>query len=144
MSSINIVLAGAAGQGIQTVESLLVNGLKRSGLYVYASREYMSRVRGGINSTAIRVSSKPVRAFEERIDLLIPLNELAIPHLKNRIRSKTIVLGEQKFLDVGSSLDFRLIPAPFSKLADGIGSKIYANIIALGVISFILKSSNSN
>ena len=73
INGISIVLCGAAGQGIQTVEALLTKSLKRSGYNVFASREYMSRVRGGVNSTSIRVSSKPVRAYLERIDILILL-----------------------------------------------------------------------
>ncbi len=139
-SSVNIVLAGAAGQGIQTVESLLVNSLKRSGLFVFASREYMSRVRGGINSTLIRVSSKSVRAFEDRVDILIPLSNLAIPHLKQRINKDTVILGEKQFLDAGPLLKFRAIDVNFTDLATEIGSKIYANIIALGVIACLLKA----
>ena len=76
---ISIVLCGAAGQGVQTVEVLLTKTLKQSGFNVFATREYMSRVRGGVNSTTIRVASKPVRAFIERIDVLIPLCEKAVP-----------------------------------------------------------------
>ena len=89
LKDISIVLCGAAGQGIQTVEELLTKTLKKTGYHVFATREYMSRVRGGVNSTTIRVSSKPVRAFLDRIDLLIPLNEEALPHLKERISSET-------------------------------------------------------
>ena len=78
IDDISIVLCGAAGQGIQTVEALLTKTLKRSGYNVFASREYMSRVRGGVNSTSIRISSKPVRAYLERIDILIPLIHLGL------------------------------------------------------------------
>jgi len=67
---ISIVLCGEAGQGIQTVEELLTRILKLSGYYVFATKEYMSRVRGGSNSTQIRVSSKPIQAPVARIDVL--------------------------------------------------------------------------
>ncbi|MHA2132201.1 MAG: 2-oxoacid:acceptor oxidoreductase family protein, partial [Promethearchaeota archaeon] len=99
---ISIVLCGAAGQGIQTVEALLTKTLKKSGYYVFATREYMSRVRGGVNSTTIRVSSSPVRAFVDRIDLLIPLNEEALPHLMQRISPNTLIIGEKQFIDVST------------------------------------------
>ncbi|MBN2154516.1 MAG: 2-oxoacid:acceptor oxidoreductase subunit alpha [Candidatus Lokiarchaeota archaeon] len=135
----NLVLAGAAGMGIQTVESLFVNAAKQSGLFVFASREYMSRVRGGINSTAMRISSRPVRAFKERIDLLIPLSDLAIPHLKQRIRKNTIILGEKAFLNADPTVKFTSIEVPFTDMATKIGNKIYANIIALGILAYIFK-----
>ena len=140
---ISIVLCGAAGQGIQTVEALLTKTLKNSGFYVFATREYMSRVRGGVNSTTIRVSSNPVRAFITRIDILIPLNEEAIPHLKERITSETLIVGEKRFLDVLPDIRSEKLDIPFEMLSANIGGKIYANIIALGVVMRLLKADIS-
>ncbi|MHA1526324.1 MAG: 2-oxoacid:acceptor oxidoreductase subunit alpha [Promethearchaeota archaeon] len=143
IKDISIVLCGAAGQGIQTVESLLTKSLKRSGYNVFASREYMSRVRGGVNSTSIRVSSRPVRAYLERIDILIPLNQEAIPHVKDRISSQTIIIGEAKFLGSSSTTKGINIEVPFTEFAQEIGNKILANIISLGVICGILNAEKS-
>ena len=140
---VSIVLCGAAGQGIQTVESLLTKTLKKSGFYVFATREYMSRVRGGVNSTTIRVSSKPVRAFIDRIDLLIPLSDEAIPHLKERITPQTVIIGEKRFIEVIPNLDGEKVDIPFEKLSNNIGGKIYANIIALGVIMRLLQADTN-
>jgi len=143
---ISIVLCGAAGQGIQTVETLLTKTLKKSGFNVFATREYMSRVRGGVNSTSIRVSSKAVRAFVDRIDILIPLSEQAVPHLKERISPNTLIIGliigERRFIDVIPELISEKVEIPFEELSKSIGGKIYANIIALGVIICLLKVDN--
>ena len=68
---LSIVLGGEAGQGIQTVESILINAVKFGGYHVCSTKEYMSRVRGGENSTEIRVSSKRICAYVNRIDILI-------------------------------------------------------------------------
>ena len=140
---ISIVLCGAAGQGIQTVEALLTKTLKGTGYHVFATREYMSRVRGGVNSTSIRVSSKPVRAYVERIDILIPLNKEAIPHLQERVSTETIIVGENKFIDILPGVISENIEIPFSELSIGLGGRIYANIIALGVILCIMKAEKS-
>ena len=142
-NEISIVLCGAAGQGVQTVEELLTKTLKRYGYYVFATREYMSRVRGGVNSTAIRVSSKPVRAFIERIDILIPLNEKGVLHLKERITPETLIIGEKRFIDVLPTLPSEKLDIPFEELSNSIGGKIYANIIALGVVIRLLKADIS-
>jgi len=136
----SIVLCGAAGQGIQTVEELLTKTLKRSGYHVFATREYMSRVRGGVNSTTIRVSSKPVRAFIDRIDLLIPLNLQALPHLMERISSHTIIIGEKKYIETIPEVEAKRIEVPFLDLSNQLGGKIYANIIALGAILRLLNA----
>ena len=93
-TDISVVLCGQAGQGIQTVERLLTRILKTAGYNVFATKEYMSRVRGGMNSTEIRISEKPVNAFIDRIDILVPLNEGAIKHLSKRVSSKTILASD--------------------------------------------------
>ena len=143
IEDISIVLCGAAGQGIQTVEALLTKTLKKSGYHVFATREYMSRVRGGVNSTTIRVSSKQVRAFVDKIDVLIPLNEEAIPHLKDRISSKTLIIGENQYIESVPELKSEKLDIPFTELSNEVGGRIYANIISLGVILCMLKADRS-
>ncbi|MFX1480268.1 MAG: 2-oxoacid:acceptor oxidoreductase subunit alpha, partial [Promethearchaeota archaeon] len=140
---VSIVLCGAAGQGIQTVEVLLTKALKRSGYYVFATREYMSRVRGGVNSTTLRVSSKPVRAYVDRIDILIPLNGEAVPHLKERITLNTLIIGEKEYIHVLPALESKKVEISFLKLSSEAGGKIYANIIALGFILCMLNVEKS-
>ncbi|MHA1932294.1 MAG: 2-oxoacid:acceptor oxidoreductase subunit alpha [Promethearchaeota archaeon] len=143
MDGISIVLCGAAGQGIQTVEELLTKTLKRTGYHVFATREYMSRVRGGVNSTTIRVSSQPVRAFLDRIDLIIPLNEEALPHLKERISPKTLIIGEKQFIETISDIETSNVEIPFTEFSNAVGGRIYANIIALGVILCMFKAEKT-
>ncbi len=127
---ISIVLCGEAGQGIQTIEVVLTRLLKRAGYHVCATKEYMSRVRGGSNSTEIRVSSKRVSAFVERIDLLIPLDSKAIPHLDWRISKKTIIAGDRNLLKT----DREIYDIPFQALAGEIGNEIFSNTIAAGFV----------
>lgn len=51
----------------------------------------MSRVRGGSNSTSLRISSQPVSAYSDRIDVLVQLGKETTKHLQARIGPKTIV-----------------------------------------------------
>jgi 2-oxoglutarate ferredoxin oxidoreductase subunit alpha len=127
--SINIVLAGGAGQGIQAIEVILVESIRRSGFHVFATKEYMSRVRGGINSTSIRMSAAPVAAYSERIDILIALDRDAIPHLGQRVGPGTLVLGDRERIGHEGMTD-----VPFERVAAEAGSPLYANIVAVGVI----------
>jgi len=82
---ISIVLCGEAGQGIQTIETILMQAVKLGGYNVFSSKEFMSRVRGGENSTQIRVSSNRINAYVRRIDILVAISKGAIDHLKERI-----------------------------------------------------------
>lgn len=132
---VSVVLCGEAGQGIQTVEQILARCLKLSGFHVFATKEYMSRVRGGSNSTEIRISSKRVSAYLDRIDILIPFHQGAIKHVEKRITPETIVLGDKEIISKDSPLEVKeFIDVPFSKIASDIGGRIYVNIIAAGVV----------
>ncbi len=128
-----IVLGGEAGQGVQYIETVLVRVAKDSGFHVFATEEYMSRVRGGINTTEIRLHTDHLRAHVDRIDLLVPLKTGVIAHLGRRVSEQTLILGEQTTLDGGPGLVM-----PFSSIATEIGNKIYANSVALGTICGLL------
>lgn len=133
---ISIVLCGEAGQGIQTVEEILIKAIKLGGYNVFSSKEYMSRIRGGENSTEIRISSKRISAYVDKIDILIAISKGAIDHLEERISENTIIIGDEKTLEEVDRPD--LIKIPFLKMAAEIGGPIFANIIAAGALSCIL------
>ncbi len=126
---VSVVLCGAAGQGIKTVEQVLTSVLKQSGYNIFATKEFMSRIRGGVNSTSIRVSSERVRAYSDRIDILVPLSEGAVRHLEGRISEKTLVLGEEDILESEYSGDNGVV-FPFTDLAKDAGGKLFANTVA--------------
>lgn len=128
-----IVLAGEAGQGIQSIESILSLLLKRSGYHYFSTSEVMSRVRGGINSTEIRISSQPVNAFRNRIDILIPLSNRGVDHLKSRLTDKSLVIGEKDKANYKNKLEIA-----FSDIAQEIGNKIFSNTVAAGFICGLL------
>ncbi len=136
---ITLVLAGEAGQGIQSVEYMLTRILKQCGYHFFATKEYMSRVRGGSNSTSIRVASERVRAVVDRVDILIPLTIESLKHVSGRISDETIIIGERDNLtDTDGNSSYDIIDVPFSDLAKEAGGKIYANTIATGLISGLL------
>jgi 2-oxoglutarate ferredoxin oxidoreductase subunit alpha len=129
----SIVLCGAAGQGIQTIEKILPHLVKLSGFHVCATKEYMSRIRGGSNSTEIRVSSKPLSAYVRTIDLLLPLDSAAVPHLEKRIDPHTLIVGDAAKVRT----EREMVDVPLGKMAEEVGGAIYGNIVAVGVVAGI-------
>ncbi|OGS36852.1 MAG: 2-oxoacid:ferredoxin oxidoreductase subunit alpha [Elusimicrobia bacterium RIFOXYB2_FULL_49_7] len=140
---ISIVLSGEAGQGLNTIESLLITMLTRSGKQAFLSKEFMSRVRGGNNTTEIRVSSESVYAFVNRIDLLIVLSRNGMERLENRLSPATLIIGEagnipQKYADIGG----RIIPIDFSAALADLGGSLFLNSYIFGMLAGLL-SCNS-
>jgi len=97
----------------------------------------MSRVRGGLNSTEIRVSSKRVTAYVDRIDILLALNEGAIEHLNERITSNTHIIGDEEQLKSVKE-EYNILEIPLLEKAKELGGVIFANVIAAGVLANIL------
>lgn len=116
---INIVIAGEAGQGIETATGVIAKILHTNNFNVFSVPEYMSRIRGGCNSSLLKISSEKSPCYSNKIDLLFALNSEVFEHLKDRISPDTIKLNLEKknFYIVGyltallklnseSSLDF--------------------------------------
>ncbi len=137
MKDLSIILCGEAGQGIQTVEQLITIIVKKAGFNVFSTKEYMSRVRGGSNSTQIRISTKPISAYIDRVDILVPLSNNAVKHVQNRITKETLILGEEK--NIKTNKTPKLIKVPITQLAKEIGNKIYSNTIAVGFLSSLCR-----
>ncbi|AIS32924.1 2-oxoacid:acceptor oxidoreductase subunit alpha [Methanobacterium formicicum] len=142
---ISIVLCGEAGQGIQTVEAVLAQAVKQTGYHIFSTKEYMSRVRGGENSTQIRISSDRVASYVDRIDILLALSYGAIDHLKDRIYPKTVIIGDPEHIKSAResennlpTLNTNFIEIPLMETAEDIGGLIYANVIAAGALSCLL------
>ncbi|MBF0408150.1 MAG: 2-oxoacid:acceptor oxidoreductase subunit alpha [Candidatus Riflebacteria bacterium] len=125
-----IVLAGEAGSGVQSIETIVTRAFRRDGFHVFAGKEYMSRIRGGSNSTLIRVGTEPVRAWSDHVHLCIPLDEQAFAHVKKRLSPDSLVLGEQTVVGTGKSV----VDLPLTAMASEVGGALYANTIAAGVI----------
>ena len=123
----NILITGPAGSGIQTIENLLCAIFKEE-YYVFSTKEYMSRIRGGANTTTIRVEAKRVNAFSSRIDLLLSLDRRGLNRLRERINEKTLIFGD---VETESQSTFSI---NFDQIASEIGHKVFANSVATGFI----------
>lgn len=89
---LTIVIGGAAGQGLNTVDYLLGKTLFRMGYNIFTAQDYMSRIRGGHNFVTIRFGTVPVESVSDEIDILIALNEETISLHKDRVVPGGLIL----------------------------------------------------
>jgi len=88
----NILISGAAGQGIDTVAGILEEGLFKAGFHVFSNKDYMSRVRGGNNFIQIRFASEEVYSHSNNFDYIIPLDTLAYNENKNLLDETSFIM----------------------------------------------------
>ncbi len=127
MEDLNVVIAGAAGQGIQTVGSVLAETVLAQGYAVFTWQEYESRIRGGHNSWSMRISDEPQNAPLLEADIVLALNDGAADKYAPLLKETGILLAEKP---VGE----RMVLIPFDRVARELGGKIYANTIAVGAL----------
>ncbi|WP_027186256.1 2-oxoacid:acceptor oxidoreductase subunit alpha [Desulfovibrio inopinatus] len=130
-TSVNIVIGGEAGQGLVTVGDFLSKALVRAGYEIVVSQDYMSRVRGGHNTYAIRTSPDPVLAPKDEIDILVALNAETVSLHSDALSERAVVLADESV----SFESKRRLKVPFKEL---IPKTIFENTAALGILAQLL------
>ena len=131
---ITIKIGGEAGQGIQTVGSILSWVCQRAGLKVMAINDFESRIRGGHSFIQIRISDQPFYAPHHEINILVAMDQNTYTLHKDEVVSGGIILIE----DEAEITDDKLTHVPFEKLAQEAGGKITSNTVAAGVCLALL------
>ncbi len=126
----NILIGGAAGQGIDTTAAILEKALKRSGYNVFTSRDFMSRIRGGHNFSQIRFGSVPIGSHSNRLDGIVALNGETVELHKAELKDGGFIL-----CDLGIQTDDpRVIRIDMDGIAKRLGNPRAAGSVSLGVI----------
>ncbi len=132
MEDLNVIIAGAAGEGVQTIGDILAVAVSAQGYAVSTWKEYESRIRGGLNRYAVRVSETPHNAPLEAADVLLALNHGAAEKYDRELKPEgTLIFREAVH-------DRRTVAVDFTGIAEEVGRKIYANTVAVGALFAVL------
>ena len=126
----NLLIGGAAGQGIDTTAAILERLLKRSGYSVFTSRDFMSRVRGGHNFSLVRFAVEPVMSHSSKLDGIIALNDETIELHKAELKENGFILCDTSLL----TADPRAIKISMDEKAKELGNKRASGSVAIGVV----------
>jgi 2-oxoglutarate ferredoxin oxidoreductase subunit alpha len=130
----NVIIAGAAGEGIQSIGEVFSDTLSACGYGVFSWQEFESRIRGGQSSFTLRISDSARNAPKFEGDVLLALNEKALSHYRGRLREGGILLYEGAGEEEPGTINVR-----FSALArEWFGDRIFANSIAAGALAGLL------
>lgn len=126
----NVLIGGAAGQGIETTAAILEKFLKRSGYYVLTIRDFMSRVRGGHNFSLVRFGAEPVTSHSNVLDGIVAMDEETILKHRDQLREGGFILGDRKLAEK----DARLIRYDMEGMAKTLGNPRVSGVIAVGIL----------
>ncbi|MCX7750873.1 MAG: 2-oxoacid:acceptor oxidoreductase subunit alpha [Candidatus Bipolaricaulota bacterium] len=120
-------IAGAAGQGVQTLGEALARAVFRSGLYLHGELSYHSRIRGGENAFTLRISDRPVLATSAHADLLLPLNGKMLELYRPSLRPGGLLLTDEEVPGEGA---MRVPAARYAR--EDLKLPIAAGVVLLG------------
>lgn len=126
----NILVGGAAGQGIDTTAANLEMLLKKAGYYVFTMRDFMSRVRGGHNFSIIRFGNEPIFSHSAKLDGIIALDDDTVEIHKEELNKDGFILCDTK-LKTGNE---KAIKLNMDSMAKELGNSKVSGSIAIGAI----------
>lgn len=126
----NLLIGGSAGQGIDTMASILGKLLKKEGYAVFTTHDFMSRIRGGHNFTLIRFGDSPAYSHSMALDGIIALNADTVGLHIEELKPEGFILCDEKI----ETDDERAIKIPFAEMAKELGNPRVTGSIATGVV----------
>ena len=126
----NILVGGAAGQGIDTTVANLEVLLKKAGYYVFTIRDFMSRVRGGHNFCMIRFGNEAISSHSNNVDGMIAFDDDTVELHKQNLKNDGFILCDTKL----STTDPKAIKLNMEGMAKELGNFRVSGSIALGAI----------
>lgn len=126
----NILVGGAAGQGIDTTAANLETLLKKAGYYVFTMRDFMSRVRGGHNFSIIRFGNEPIFSHSAKLDGIIALDDDTVEIHKEELNKDGFILCDTKL----KTENEKAIKLNMDSMAKELGNPKVSGSIAIGAI----------
>jgi 2-oxoglutarate ferredoxin oxidoreductase subunit alpha len=129
---ISIRIGGAAGQGVQSISSIIARTFVHHEFNVFIHQDFASRIRGGHNFDQVRISSKPVRAAADKVQILIALDKETTSEDIDCLAGDGILLFDGDAIGFTSD-DPNHLSIPLAQIASDAGkSKIMINSVAIG------------
>lgn len=133
----NILIGGAAGQGMDTLSTLLERILKRKGYFMHSSKDYMSRVRGGHNFIQIRFGTEPVYSHWPVLDLVIALDKNTVDMHIDRLGEAGVILCDEAV----EVKDSRVRHIPTARIAQEVNNSKASGSALIGAAIKVLGES---
>ena len=127
-------IGGEAGSGIASIGFNFAKALQRSGLFVFATNDYPSLIKGGHNTYSVRGDDERIYCQRETIDVLVALNKNTILNNGHELTSEGAIIydGDKVKLTPAETPKAKLLHVPLGSIATKAGGAIFGNTVALG------------
>ena len=137
-ADISLKLAGSGGDGAQTAAMLIAKAGINEGFDATHIPSYGPESRGGTSYADVHVAKDEVlNPASPQPDILIAFNAPSLTKSRPTVKkSGTIIYDSSIIKEVPAGLDpaIKVVGAPFTEVAVGLGKAVVKNIVALGVL----------
>ncbi|RNB88189.1 2-oxoacid:acceptor oxidoreductase subunit alpha [Brevibacillus nitrificans] len=140
ISQLSWKVGGQQGEGIESTGEIFSMAMNRMGYHLYSYRHFSSRIKGGHTNNKIRVSTTPMRAISDDLDILVAFDQETIDFNAHELREGGIIIADAKFnpkLPDGLK-EVRFLTVPLTEIADELGTSLMKNMVSIGASSAIL------
>jgi 2-oxoglutarate ferredoxin oxidoreductase subunit gamma len=138
---IEIRLSGSGGQGLVLAGVILAEAAALDGMNVVQTQSYGPEARLGASRSEV-ILSKGKIAYPQvsRPDVLLCLSQDACDRYLPQVNSDTVVILDSTQVELKEPPKGpKIYQLPITKTAIDVGSKVVANVVALGVMNALLK-----
>jgi len=138
---VEIRLSGSGGQGIILAGQVLAEAALRSGWHVVQTQDYGPEARGGSSKAEVILSDVPVDYPMVTVaDVLLAMNQESCDRYLAGVKPGGTVIVDSTNVDHTPPTPTRLLSLPLTATArDQLGRDMYANMVALGALSSLIK-----
>jgi 2-oxoglutarate ferredoxin oxidoreductase subunit alpha len=138
-SQLSWKIGGQQGEGLESTDRIFSTALNRLGYHLYGYRHFSSRIKGGHTNNKIRISTKPIRAISDDLDILVAFDQETIDLNAHELRPGGVVIADAKFDPVlPEGIEARLFAVPFTAIAEELGTSLMKNMVATGASAEVL------
>ncbi|MBN2984236.1 2-oxoacid:acceptor oxidoreductase subunit alpha [Cohnella algarum] len=133
ISQLSWKIGGQQGEGVESTDRIFSTSLNRLGYYLYGYRHFSSRIKGGHTNNKIRISTTPIRAISDDLDILVAFDQESIDLNAHELRAGGVVVADAKFSPaLPEGIDARLFAVPITAIAEELGTSLMKNMVASG------------
>ncbi len=133
---VQIRLSGSGGQGLITAGVILAEAALLDGKNVVQTQSYGPEARLGASKSEVIISKGKI-AYPQVMnpDILLCLSQDSFDKYISQTNAEAMIIVDSDLVEHGSSTNKRIYALPITKTATAVGSKVVANVVALGVMN---------
>ena len=141
MKKVEVRISGLGGQGVVLAGQILGRAAIYGGKNVVQTQSYGAEARGSLAKSEIIISDETIGfPTVRKCDILIAMNQEALDKHLQSLKEDGILIVDTSYVKQIPEKKVKLFKVPATEMAEKtFGSKIYSNMIMLGILNKVSK-----